>query len=232
MMADPQVVERLSVAVAELTQRHGAPDANLDTQVPAKWRHWLGKDLPWAGPGITDDEFFFLSTLCGTMTLDGQRTHMRRFFPSFVTEVGRDIRRFTKAVLDPWRLRSPWMKTRLVRMAEVLAQRDQDMAAYTNNLRRLEASATPTDPMPAFDTLVRDHRGGGQKTLSIFIRDCVLGNSFPIDSRVSNILNRYELPSDERCLVSAALSLGLNPRNVERLFYDAGGDGTFFTQGS
>lgn len=36
-------------------------------------------------------------------------------------------------------------------------------------------------------------------------------------------------PSGE---TGAALALNLNPRNVARLFYDAGGDGTFFTQRS
>jgi hypothetical protein len=192
------------------------------------WRTWLGYDLPWASTGITDDEFFFLTNLCGTMTVEGQRTHMRDFFPRFVTEVGRDIRRFTKAKVDTWDLRHPWMKKRLVRMADVLSQRDQDMATYTNNLRRLEKSATVVDPMPAFDAIARDHRASGKKTLSIFIRDCVLGNSFPIDSRVQRMLDRYGLPTNERRLVSACLALNHNPRNVARLFYDAGGDDPFF----
>jgi len=115
-------------------------------------------------------------------------------------------------------------------MTEVLIQGNQTMTAYTDNLRRLEKNATPSDSMPAFDALIRDHGGGGQKTLSIFVRDCVLGNSFPIDSRVTNILQQYQLPADERRLVSAALALDLNARNVARLFYDAGGHGTFFTQ--
>lgn len=180
---------------------------------------------------MSDDEFFFLSTLCGTMTIDGQRTHMRRFLPFFVAEADRDVRNFTRAMLDPWPLRSPWMKTRLLRMAVILNQRDQDMATYTNSLRRLEAVATPANPMPAYSTIVRDHGCGGRKTLSIFVRDCVLGNCFPIDSRVSNVLAQYGMPQDEEVLVVAALKLKLNPRNVARLFYDAGGQGTFFTKG-
>ena len=232
MSADPRTVERLRRAAAELTAKYGCPADDLDQQVAKKWRSWLGDDLPWKSSSVSDDEFFFLSTLCGTMTVDGQRTHMRRFFPSFVAEAGRDVRSFTRAMLEPWRLRSPWMKTRLLRMAGILDQRRQDMAAYTNNLRRLEAAATSSNPMPAFSAIVRDHGGGGPKTLSIFVRDCVPGNCFPIDSRVSGVLDLYELPHDELVLVKAALQLGLNPRNVARLFYDAGGQGTFFSEGA
>lgn len=232
MSASPQTVERLRRAVAELTAKHGIPADDLDQQVAKKWRSWLGNDLPWKGSGVSDDEFFFLSTLCGTMTVDGQRTHMRQFFPSFVAEAGRDVRSFTRAMLEPWRLRSPWMKARLLRMAWILEQRRQDMAAYTNNLRRLEAAATSSNPTPAFSAIVRDHGTAGPKTLSIFVRDCVPGNCFPIDSRVSSVLNLYELPHDELLLVKAALELGFNPRNVARLFYDAGGQGTFFTDGA
>jgi len=232
MSSYPATVDRFRRAVVELTAKHGSPADDLDQQVAKKWRAWLGDDLPWMGSGVSDDEFFFLSTLCGTMTVDGQRTHMRRFFPFFVAEAGRDVRSFTRAMLGPWRLRSPWMKTRLVRMAGILERRRQDMATYTNNLRRLEASATPSNPMPAFSAIVRDHGSGGPKTLSIFVRDCVPGNCFPTDSRVSSVLDRYELPHDELVLVKAALELKLNPRNVARLFYDAGGQGNFFTEGA
>ena len=70
-------------------------------------------------------------------------------------------------------------------MAEILRERRMNMSEYVANLREIEKFATPYNPMPALDALVTDHQASGQKTLSVFIRDCVQGNCFPIDSRVA-----------------------------------------------
>ena len=97
------------------------------------------------------------------------------------------------------------------------------MAEYTVSLRELSLSASPADPMPALDAIIRDHQASGWKTLSVFVRDCVGGNSFPIDSRVEKELRKHGLPSDERSLVSGCLEMGKNPRSVARMFYQSGG---------
>jgi hypothetical protein len=115
------------------------------------------------------------------------------------------------------------MKGRLCRMADLLRERGQSMAQYTDDLRRREARATPADPMPALDAIIADHRATGWKTLSVFVRDCVGGNCFPIDMRVARELARCGLPEDERLLVGLALAAERNPRRVARLFYAAGG---------
>ena len=62
---------------------------------------------------MTTDEWFFVTTLYGEMTFGGQRTHIRRYFPMFLSEALRDIRNFNLAMLIPWKLRSHWMRTRL-----------------------------------------------------------------------------------------------------------------------
>ena len=80
--------------------------------------------------------------------------------------------------------------------------------------------------MPALDKIIRDHFATGWKTLSVFVRDCVGGNCFPIDSRVEKELRLHQLPMDERQLVSLALAIGSNPRQVARIFYTAGGHRT------
>lgn len=82
--------------------------------------------------------------------------------------------------------------------------------------------------MPALDAIVRDHKATGWKTLSVFVRDCVGANCFPIDSRVRKELERHGLPSGieaERRLVSLCLTIGRNPRRIARMFYEAGGSG-------
>jgi hypothetical protein len=226
-MFDHEMQSRFAQAVAILTSHIESQGINVeDEDTEAEVRSWLdGTDsaLDWCGSGITADEWFFVTTLYGTMTLDGQRTHIRKFFPLFVEETGRDIRNFTSKILEDWRLRQPWMKTRLCRMAEVLQKRGLTMGDYVASLREIERGATPEDPMPALAKIMRDHRAGEGKTLSVFIRDCVKGNCFPIDSRVASQLNRYALPVDERTLVGLCLSMGLNPRRTARVFYQAGG---------
>jgi hypothetical protein len=225
-----ELADRFAAAIAELDRRFGSERERLvDEAQETEVRQWLDGDAPldWAGAGITPDEWFFITTLYGEMTLAGQRTHIRAFFPLFVQLAQRDIRTFTPEVVAGWRLRSSWMKSRLARMAAILRERDLTMSAYVQQLQALERRATSNDPMPALDAIIADHRATGWKTLSVFVRDCVGGNCFPIDSRVKRELARHGLlvdERDERLLVSLALAMGRNPRQVARMVYAAGGE--------
>jgi hypothetical protein len=219
--------QRFASAVTALDERYAADaaimvDENQDVTV----RGWLDESgsLPWAGVGVTPDEWFFITTLYGEMTLEGQRTHIRAFFPRWVEATHSDMRNVKPDMLQDWRLRSGWMKSRLVRMAQVLKQRQLSMTEYADYLRNLELEATPRNPMPALDAIVADHRATGWKTLSVFVRDCVGGNSFPIDSRLAKELDRWGLPQDERRLVSLSLAINRNPRQIARMFFKAGGE--------
>jgi hypothetical protein len=222
-----QLAQQFASAVASLDRRFSSdPTQWLDENLEREARRWLDQPtpLPWASSGITADEWFFITTLYGEMTLDGQRTHIRTFFPRFVQEADRYIRRLSPELVAGWRLRSARMKTRLCRMAEVLRERGWTMTDYVRHLRELEHCATPSNPMPALEAIRADHRATGWKTLSVFVRDCVGGNCFPIDTRVAKEPARHNLPSDEPLLVGLALGLGRNPRQVARVFYQAGGE--------
>jgi hypothetical protein len=225
-----ELSDQFAAAVVALERRFGSEAArSVDEVQEAEVRRWMDGATPlaWAGPGITADEWFFITTLYGEMTLEGQRTHIRKFFPLFVALAQRDIRNFTPALTADWKLRSRWMKSRLSRMSELLRQRDLTMTEYVRHLQELEQRATPGNPMPALDAIVADHRATGWKTLSVFVRDCVGGNCFPIDTRVKKELARHGLPldeRDERLLVSLALAVGRNPRQIARMFYAAGGE--------
>jgi hypothetical protein len=220
-----EVLARLAAATAELQEWIDNAGVRVeDTDTDAEVRRWLdgaGPPLEWVSTAVTADEWFFITTLYGTMTLDGQRTHIRKFFPQFIREAGRDIRNFTPALVAGWKLRQPWMKTRLCRMADVLKDRGQTMSQYAERLRELEAQATPAVPMPGLDAILADHRAGEGKTLSVFVRDCIKGNCFSIDSRVKAQLTRFQLPVDERQLVAACLALDMNPRKIARVFYQS-----------
>ncbi len=224
---DPGLVARFEDAIIHLEARFPG-DRLADDNADSELRRWLDAPddpLPWTDPSkVTEDEWFFITTLYGEMTVDQQRAHIRRFYPLLFVEVARrDIRGFVPETPEFAGLRSTWMGARLCRMAEILRDRRLTMARYTELLRVQDSVATPEDPMPALDTIVRDHRAEGWKTLSVFVRDCVGGNCFPIDSRVSKELERASLPQDERLLVSLALACERNPRQVARMFYEAGG---------
>jgi hypothetical protein len=221
------MLERFANAVADLDRRYAADATVLvDENQDATVRGWLDDagTLPWAGSGVTPDEWFFITTLYGEMTMDGQRTHIRTFFPQWVRATSGNMRAVTPEVLRDWKLRSRWMKSRLTRMAQILNERQLSMMDYVQELRRLESRATPLNPMPALDAIVADHRATGWKTLSVFVRDCVGGNCFPIDSRVVRELDRRGLPQDERRLVGLSLAIDRNPRQIARMFFLAGGE--------
>jgi hypothetical protein len=228
-----ELIDRFAAAVASL-ERHfaSAPDRLDDANVEAELRGWLDGDdkpLPWAGSGVTTDEWFFVTTLYGQRTRPVQRALIRRYLPRFVDEAGRDMRNLTPELTRDWVLDHDWMKPRLFRMAAILQDRRTTMEVYVDHLRELERRAMADDPTPALDAIVKDHRATGWKTLSVFVRDCVGGNCFPIDSRVERELCTHGLPIDESQLVSLSLSVGRNPRRVARMFYEAGGEGGNFT---
>jgi hypothetical protein len=224
---DSELQQRFARAVATLAERFATEHTVMaDENQDATVRNWLDADrtLPWTGEGVTADEWFFITTLYGEMTLEGQRTHIRTFFPQFMKGTGGDIRAITPELVGNWKLRSRWMKSRLCRMAEILNQRQISMADYVASLRQLERGARPDNPMPALDAIATDHRASGWKTLSVFVRDCVGGNCFPIDSRVEKELNRWGLPADERLIVGLSLTMNRNARQIARMFYAAGGE--------
>jgi len=220
-----ELLDRFNQALADLDPLF--PDDRFsDQNVEADLHRWLdGRDAPlaWSDPvAVTPDEWFFVTTLYGEMTAEGQRSHIRTHFPSlFVAKANRDIRDFRPDLFKDVKLRSEWMAARLCKMAAILRERRQTMTDYTADLKQLEKNANPCDPMPALDKLVLDHWATGWKTLSVFVRDCVGGNCFPIDSRVQKELNRFGLPAQEGLLVSLALEAGRNPRVVARMFYQA-----------
>ena len=221
------LVDRVRRAAEELEARY-ADELMEDEDTDAELRTWLdGNDppLPWTyHDKVTADEWFFITTLYGEMTLDGQRTHIRKYYPAlFVEAADRDMRNFLPDMLGYQGLRSGWMKTRLAKMGQILRDRNQTMEDYTEQLRAIEKGATAANPEPALDTIIRDHQATGWKTLSVFVRDCVNGNSFPIDSRVEKELKRWDLPVDERRLTSLSLEIGRDPKKLARMFYTAGG---------
>jgi len=211
---------------AEVLAERAEGLASSDAGVVEETRVWIeGQDekLPWQNPqSVTADEYFFISTLYGNMNPAGQRTMIRKYFhPLFVEQAGGDIRKFGPDTAGYDGLRSPWMKQRLCKMGEILRFRDISMQQYVDELRLLEEHATPENPTPALDKIVHDHEATGEKTLGVFVRDYVPGNSFPIDLRVERQLIKFDLPINEKKLVRMCLTLGRNPRQDARNFYEA-----------
>jgi hypothetical protein len=221
---DPGLLERFTRAAADLEQS-AAGCVSTDESVDRDIRGWLDGDEPlnWqSSTGITPDEYFFITTLYGRMNLAGERTMIRRFFePLFVSAAGRDIAKFRTDLEGYDGLRSPFMKVRLCKLGAILRERGMSMRGYVEELKSLEQKASPEDPMPALDKIVEDHQAAGVKTLSVFVRDCVKGNCFPIDTRVERQLIKHDLPVNERLLVRMCLATGRDPRWTARVFYEA-----------
>jgi len=228
--ADPDLVARFESVAGTLEDRY-ADERMEDEDTDAELHAWLDgheDPLPWTNQDhVTADEWFFITTLYGTRTMPVQRMYIRKLYPSlFVNVAGRDMRNFVPAMREYEGLYQNWMAPRLARMGEILRSRDLTMEEYAQHLRDLDAGATPEDPTPALDAIIRDHQATGWKTLSVFIRDCVNGNAFPIDSRVEKQLKLHYFPVNERRLISLSLAIGRSPRTLARLYYKAGGTDT------
>jgi hypothetical protein len=205
----------------------GLPDAKVEEDL-RKWLDGQDDPLEWHhAHKVTPDEFFFVTTLYGNMNLQGQRTMIRKKFgPLFVRAANRDVRNFRPIMPEYAGLRSNWMKDRLCKMGEILRKRGMSMQQYVAELRTLERGAKADDPTPALDRIVQDHAATGIKTLSVFVRDCVGGNCFPIDLRVERQLRKYSLSLNERLLVRMCLVMEKNPRELARVFYQVEDKGT------
>ena len=205
----------------------GDADRFSDGNCDADTRQWLNRAgvLKWQGDGITPDEWFFITTFYGPWEEPEQSKWVHRCFPWFVAECGRDIRRITPENTRDVSLGLPWMKTQLLQMAKVLKDRRMSMQEYVAWLRGKDTLASPQNPIPALEFFKRDHDkdlpGKEWKTLSVFFRDCVQGNCFPIHRRVANKSRQFGLPQDETRLVVLCLETGRNPRLLARLFYQA-----------
>jgi len=220
-----ELLDCFRAALADLEARHPI-ERFSDSNVDAELRRWLdGPDapLPWSEPAaVSSDEWFFITTLCGDLQPDAQRTQIRKHFATlFVARANRDIRSFRPELVRGAALWSSSMTNRLCKMGEILRDRGQSMSAYVAVLKKLERDADLRDPMPALDALVLLHQTTAHKTLSHFIRDCVLGNAFPLDAHTLKQLAHYNLPPDERLLVTLSLELNRNPRPISRLLSHA-----------
>ena len=67
----PALFNRFAEAVASLDSRFAFDSERLaDEHQESEVRKWLDGDppLPWAGPGVTADEWFFITTLYGEIS--------------------------------------------------------------------------------------------------------------------------------------------------------------------
>ncbi len=163
MRAERETLLGKFAAAVTVLDRHFAsdPDRLEDRNADAEMRGWLdGDEQPfrWAGVESTADEWFFITTLYGQEKRPQQRRRIRRYFPLFIDLTGGQIKNLIPSMIRDWTLRADWMKKRLCDMAEILRERGLAMAEYVDHLKQVEKNATPRNPMPALDTIVRDLR--------------------------------------------------------------------------
>jgi hypothetical protein len=228
-----QRLTSLQQAIADLQRHFESSLARFeDERADVELKKWLdhgSERLAWDGDGVTSDEWFLITTLYGNRNRDEQRKLVRTCFPRFVVKANRNMRNVSREMVDSWPLHHPWQADRLCRMAEVLRDCEITMDGYAQRLRNNDLMSNPQDSLPAMRLIKREHatpkseRATGSKTLSVFVRDCVRGRCFPIDSRVEKELKRHDLPCRGEVLVQLCVELNENPRRINRMFYEAGG---------
>lgn len=81
---------RDSVAVLEAQFSDEQLDDDDVEELLHSWLDGVDQPLPWTrDDGITPDEWFFVTTLYGEMTMNGQRAHIRKYFPNAVRGSGK-----------------------------------------------------------------------------------------------------------------------------------------------
>ena len=107
----------------------------------------------------------------------------------------------------------PWQNARIMAASRYLR----------NNSKALKDVISELRPLPGLEAInyladiceVKQNK----KTISCFIRDFLLKDTFPIDTRVAAMLSCLELPKTEEEVVEVCKKEGISSRVLDRMFY-------------
>lgn len=104
--------------------------------------------------------------------------------------------------------------------------------SFDNFLSKLE-NEYPNNSMKIIEELAKATNEGKvpdtHKIISVFVRDIMKRDAFPLDNRVKEILGFLGLPNDEELIIKLCRKNGVNPRILNRMLWlHNGGDDNEF----
>lgn len=209
-----ELVEKIKIVYTELrpiSYAHGRPE---DSRVEYNTIKWLGDPR-----AVKSVDHWLITCICyGPWREERQKEVWQRAGPRFDQDLGGDIRTITEDNVHNLGFPLSWQREWLVSLSNYLRNQGMSFAELVK--------ALPEDGLEARDELLKALRvkGGVSKILSVFVRDCLKRDVFPIDTRVQSLLSALVLPQDERALVRLCQRAGVSPRVLNRVFYSHQGE--------
>ena len=214
--ADPvlhQLVERIKVLYETLRPIHNAHGESEDNRVEDNTIAWL--EDPTA---VKSADHWLITCICyGPWREQRQKRVWQRAGPRFERDLGGDIRNITEDNVRDLGFPFGWQREWLVSLSNYLRKCRMSFGELVRTL--------PEDGIEARNELL-EALGvkEGTKVLSVFVRDCLKRDVFPIDTRVHSLLSALVLPQDERALVRLCRKANVSPRVLNRMLYSHQGE--------
>ena len=185
---------------------HGSPE---DSRVEYNTIKWLGDPR-----AVKSVDHWLITCICyGPWPEERQKKVWQRAGPRFEVDFGGDIRNITEGNVRDLGFPLSWQREWLVSVSSYLRNQGKSFGEVVEALSE--------DGLKARDELLKvlGVKGGESKILSVFVRDCLRRDVFPMDTRVRFLLSALDLPQDERALVRLCQKAEVSPTVLNRMFY-------------
>ena len=207
-------VEKIKVIYERLNFIHNAHGGCEDSRVEDNTIEWLGDPR-----AVKSVDHWLITCICyGPWREERQKEVWQQAGPRFEVDFEGDIRKVTEDNVSDLGFPLSWQREWLVSLSNYLRNRGMSFGELVR--------ALPEDGLKARDELLEalGVKGKTSKILSVFVRDCLKGDVFPIDTRVNFLLSALELPQDEHGQVRLCQRAEVNPSVLNRMFYSHRGE--------
>lgn len=173
------------------------------------WIRALKKDYSIKDDEWTPDRFFLITLSWGPWTTSRQMAvwnNVKNVFP----EVANDIR---KAGGNFKGFPLSWQNERVRAISEYLIRESKTFTDIITDLKSLNG------PEARDKLAIISGASQNKKTISCFIRDFLLKDTFPIDSRISEMLSCLGLPNNEDQIIQLCERDKVSSRVLDRMLY-------------
>jgi hypothetical protein len=203
-----ELVEKIKVIYTGLSSIHNAEGECEDSR-------WENDTKKWLDPlAVKSPEHWLITCICYGPWREGRQKQVwQQAAQRFEKDFGGDIRKITKDNVRALGFPFGWQREWLAKLSNYLRNRGMSFGELVK--------ALPEGGLEARDELLKalGVKGKTSKILSVFVRDCLKRDVFPIDTRVQFLLSALVLPEDERALVEISRRAQIKPTVLNRMFY-------------